>query len=74
MYYIRIHVIIKYIGTRHEDSKISIFEMSLTIEERTSCVLWFTEPESIVTTQRTFVHRFGIKITQPFDKSLRNGC
>ena len=61
MYYIRIHVIIKYIGTRHEKSMVSTFEMSFTIEERKSCALWYTKFESIVTTRGRFVHRIIIE-------------
>ena len=39
------------------------FMMSFPIEERTSCVPWFTVPETIVTTHRIFLQRFGSKIT-----------
>ena len=45
--------------------------MSFSIEERTSCVLWYTETESIVTTQRRFVQKFGKKITPPSNKSIK---
>ena len=37
---------------------------------KTSRVVGYTEPQSIVTTQRRFVQRFGMKITQPSDKSI----
>ena len=45
--------------------------MSFSIEERTSCVLWYTETESIVTTQRRFVQKFGKKIIPPSNKSIK---
>ena len=47
------------------------FKMSFSIEERTSCVLWYTETENTVTTQRRFVQKFGKKITPPSNKSIK---
>ena len=67
----RIHVTVKYIGTRDKKSKLCVFKMLFSIEERTSCVLWYTETESIVTTQRRFVQKFGKKITPPSNKSIK---
>ena len=43
--------------------KKTFFEMSFSIDERTSCVLWYTESGGIVITQRIYVQRLRRKIT-----------
>ena len=57
---------------QHQANKnIDYFEMAFTLQERTTCVVWYTESRSIVVTQRKFRQKYGLNAS---NKSIKKWC
>ena len=56
---------------QHANTNYDYFKMAFPLQERTNCVIWYTESRSIVVTQRKFRQKYGLNASTPSNKSIK---